>query len=190
MKRILLFAFVNSFLMGCNNSVKEQISESQNQIFPETDTNSIIQDTIQSNKSNTNISSVSNEVDNTDKENFIKSRGITHEPISFLRQVEFPGDDKFNGKPIIHQMDLSADILKEFPDTLSKLAVDWYKSFDGYFPKAIADNFEEGVSQEIIVYPDRLTFEFQMFESKYDSVPYLIKKVTVKRNTTGEPFVE
>ena len=104
--------------------------------------------------------------------------------------MQFISDASLNGAPITIQIDLSQNILNDFPDTLSKLAINQYNSYQNHFPRAIADNFEEGTSREIIYYPKKLIFRFELFENEYYGKPYLTKDITVRRNNNGELNIE
>ena len=106
------------------------------------------------------------------------------------RYIEFPGDANFNGKPMTQQEDISSEVLEKVPDTLSNLAMERYRTYDHFFPKAIADNFEEGISREIIIYPKKLVFRFQLFENSAAMSPYRIEEITVRRNGDGTLYTE
>jgi len=106
------------------------------------------------------------------------------------RFSEFPGNDHFNGKPLVQQLDLSKKTLEESPDTLSNLAMESYKGFEGSFPTSISCNFDEGTSKEHISYPKKLIFRFQIFENEFATKPYLTKDVVVKRTDEGVSYTE
>lgn len=46
------------------------------------------------------------------------------------RYSDFPHDENFNGKPITQQEDMPKEILEKHPDTLSKIALARYRTFD------------------------------------------------------------
>ncbi|REK05664.1 MAG: hypothetical protein DWQ44_06765 [Bacteroidetes bacterium] len=106
------------------------------------------------------------------------------------RHIEFPGDANFNSKPMTQQVEIPKEILEKHPDTLSKLAIERYKTYDNFFPKSIADNFNEMKSTEHIHYPKVLTFRFELFENKNANKPYHIEEVKVIRNPNGEIYTE
>ena len=108
---------------------------------------------------------------------------------SFGRIVEFPGNNNFNGKPLVQQLEIKSKILSLFPDTLKQIAKESYLSFESFFPVSIADNFEKGISTKQIYYP-KLIFQLQVFENVYASEPYLEKMIVVKKETNGELTVE
>ncbi|MBN2892316.1 MAG: hypothetical protein JXL97_10635 [Bacteroidales bacterium] len=111
------------------------------------------------------------------------------EEIFYSRCIQFPGDNNFNGKPLIHQLDIKLEDLENNPDTLNNLAKNWYWNFKDSYPISISDNFEDGISKEIIDYPKKLIFEFQLFEDEYSAKPYEIIFVTL-RNENGELQIE
>lgn len=88
------------------------------------------------------------------------------------------------------QEDIPKEILENKPDTLSKLALARYKTYDHFFPKSIADNFEEGISTEHIHYPKKLIFRFMVFDNEFSETPYLVKEVIVRRTPNGELYTE
>ena len=107
----------------------------------------------------------------------------------YNRMGELPGNDHFNGLPLIQELDLASIVLKNFPDTLKYLAKSSYSSFERFFPKSIQDNFEEGISTERTYYP-RLIFKFQIFENEYSAKPYLEKLITIKKEKDGKLTAE
>lgn len=109
---------------------------------------------------------------------------------SAVRMIEFPSDDNFHGRPMVQQENIPAGIYKKNPDTLNKTAIARYKTYDHFFPKSIADNFENGTSTERIRYPEKLIFRFELFENDRAPKPYLIKDITVKRKPNGELYTE
>lgn len=106
------------------------------------------------------------------------------------RYIEFPNDAHFNGSPMTQQEEMPKEILENHPDTLRKLAIARYKAYDQYYPKSIADNFEEGISTEHIHYPKKLIFRFELFDNESSWTPYIVKEVMVIRNPNGELFIE
>ena len=123
----------------------------------------------------------------TNKKNPRKNEEMRESP---ARLIDFPSDNNFNGKPMTQQENIPKAILQEYPDTLSKLAIACYKTYDHFFPKSIADNFEEGISTVHIHYPEKLIFRFELFETEYSWTPYIIKEVIVRRNPNGEVYTE
>lgn len=119
-----------------------------------------------------------------------QKKQLDEKSVSYTRLIEFPGDNHFNGKPMIHQIEMTSKVLNNFTDTLSKLALTYYKTYDRYFPKAIADNFEDGISTEMVVYPKKLIFQFQIFQDENAANPYVIKEVIIRRNENREPYAE
>lgn len=107
-----------------------------------------------------------------------------------IRFIEFPGDANFNGKPMTQQEEIPKNILQKYPDTLFKLALARHKTYDHFFPKSVADNFEEMKSTERIIYPEVLIFRFELFENNNANKPYHIQEVKVKRNAVGEVYTE
>lgn len=180
---LLLFLFLN---LGCNKKV--DTTEIEN--LKQEETSKI--DSITSNTKNTILV----EPDTMDTVKVItqkqryKEKKKKETPISYDRIIEFPGDNAWNGNPMIQQLEMSSSIFNKFPDTLSRLAIDLYKSYEHFFPKAIADNFEEGISTEYVVHPKKLVFQFQVFKNNYQSKPYLIKEITIRRNENKEPYAE
>lgn len=119
-----------------------------------------------------------------------KNKHLIKELISYDRYSEFPSDDTWNGKPLVQQTEIPLKVIESYPDTLSARAVALYNSFVKFFPVSIADNFEEGISTEIISYPAKLIFCFQVFQDKYAATPYLTKKIIIRRNEKGETYAE
>lgn len=115
-----------------------------------------------------------------------KKQKVVVDQLGFTRYIQFPTDDNFNGKPMVHQLELEEKILNKSPDTLLKLAIETYQSFEQFFPKSIACNFEEGTSTESFWYPDKLIFRFEIFENEHAPKAYLTRDVTVTRNRNGE----
>ena len=104
---------------------------------------------------------------------------------SFELIGESYGDKNWNGKPIHQQLILTQKAFKEFPDTLNKIATSLYASYENLFPRAIADNFEKGISKEIIYYPEKLIFNFELFDNTNSKKIYSTKVITVKRDFNG-----
>lgn len=165
---------------GCNHPEKKKTSQEPNStVLNEIN---IGQDTFEKQKEKS-VSLIS-PAPPEKKANKKPSKRHSSEP-SPNRYLEFPGDAHFNGKPMIQQEEIPKAIFEKNPDTLAKLAIDRYKSYDHFFPKSIADNFEEMKSTEHIHYPQELIFRFELFE-KNAIEPYLIKEIVVKRNSNGE----
>lgn len=122
--------------------------------------------------------------------NKIKSSNQEEMNIPQSRFEMLPGYDHFNGEPMVQQIEIPKETFKEFPDTLSKIAVARYKTYDEYFPRAISDNFEEGISHEHVVYPKKLIFRFMLYEDEFAKENYLIKDIIVLRDKSGNPYAE
>ncbi len=187
MKRVIYIGIVLAFLSSCNNSTEERFSgsliENNPLELPESKDSFVNIDVEQD---SFNLSPQIKTIDTLkkiQKKNELKSPSPT-------RFVEFPGDDNFNGKPLIQQVEISQKMLEKFPDTLKNLAISRYKTYEQYFPITIADNFDDGISTEIISFPEKLIFTFQLFEDEFSSKPYLIKDVVIKRNEKGELYAE
>lgn len=101
------------------------------------------------------------------------------------RYTEFPGNKNFNGKPMTNQVEIPNEVLQFNEDTLSQIAITSYKSYTGFFPVSIADDFENSISTEIILYPE-LIFRFEVFEDQFASKPYLIKEIVVLKDSNGD----
>ncbi|MDD3685186.1 MAG: hypothetical protein PHE56_00330 [Bacteroidales bacterium] len=106
------------------------------------------------------------------------------EKVEFCRYEEGPSDDNINGKPVVIQMEIPHSIYKVSPDTLLIIVEQKYQSWEYFFPRSIADNFEDGISVEYIDYPELLV-NFQLFENGYSGNPYLIISVKVYRDSKG-----
>jgi hypothetical protein len=175
------------FMTSCNNSNNDQTIENRS----ETDSTHASQkkdtlirtakekDTI---KSDSQIKTVE-----TNKKDQNKNK---EKSPPLLRFSDFPDDENFNGKPMTQQEDIPKNILEKHPDTLSKIAIARYKTFDIFFPKSIADNFEKGISTEHIYYPQKLIFRFELFENEVSWKPYIVKEIIVRRNANGELYTE
>ncbi len=101
-------------------------------------------------------------------------------------KAETIGDEILNGKVLKQTIILSKKTGMEHPDTLQKLAVEAYKNHEHLFPRAIADDFENGKSVEKIAFPEYLIFAFELFENKAASKAYAIQKITVRRERNGK----
>ena len=172
---------------GCNNSKQDDSSSEPKQLY------SNVKVTVSDTLTKVNEESPSFQTDTTpqpekttNKKKFknLENIGIAE------RYIEFPGDANFNGKPMTQQEEIPKEILEKHPDTLSKLAIARYKTYDNFFPKSIADNFEEMKSTEHIHYPKVLIFRFELFENKNANKPYHIEEVKVRRNPNGEIYSE
>lgn len=122
----------------------------------------------------------------TTKKTVLNKKRIRRE---YLRSAETPTDAHFNGKPLIRQLNLALPVLQIFPDTLMHLAKDYYAGYVHLFPVSVQDDFERGVSTERIHYP-KLIIEFQLFGSEYESKPYLVKLISVKKESDGTLKIE
>lgn len=183
MKRLTLIATVFLFLLSCKSSTKNAKSEKQKQVIPKTISDN--QDTILSHKPPSDTNNV-HAFGNPEE----KNQNTQQEKIPFFRQDEFISDTSLKGSPIKNQINLSKKMFKKFPDTLSNLAINNYKSYTNHFPRAIADNFKEGTSRVIIFYPEKLKFRFELFENEYSETPYITKEVTIRRSENGELYAE
>lgn len=174
-------------MTSCNSSTKEQVSENLKQI-DELKVSNELDTLISKYKEQDSVKTdlQINTADTANKKMNKKSLEISYP----VRYIEFPGDANFNGKPMTQQEDISKKILEKFPDTLSNLAIERYKTYDYFFPKAIADNFEDGISTEMVMYPKKLIFRFQLFENGSASTPYVTKDITIMRNENGELYAE
>ena len=189
MIRLITIISMLILLLGCDSSTKNELS---NSIIPSNNdiAIAIIEDT--------NL--VKNQIEDTIKciiqnQTIVKDKNISEENTTkqthtIGRYIELPSDDNWNGKPMTQQIEIPENVWNNFPDTLAKLAVARYKTYDYYFSIAIADNFEQGISTVMVMYPEKLIFRFQLFENEYMSTPYAIKEITVRRNENGEPYAE
>ncbi len=96
------------------------------------------------------------------------------------RESEGVYDAKLNGEQILIQEDLSENILASNPDTIKNYLKGFYQGHERFFPRSIADNFEQGVSKERISYP-RLNFRVELFEDEYSKKPYKILSYSVRK---------
>jgi hypothetical protein len=174
-------------MTSCNNSHNDQTIENRSEI----DTNNVSQNQetlLQTDKEKDTLKSDSPiKTAITNKNNQSKNKEKSPPPV---RYSDFPNDENFNGKPMTQQENISKAILEKYPDTLTKLAIARYKTYDHFFPKSIADNFEKGTSTERIHYPQKLIFRFELFENEVSWKPYVVKEVVVRRNTNGELYTE
>jgi hypothetical protein len=107
-----------------------------------------------------------------------------------LRSFREPGRSNFEGEPIRQELDIPIATFEKIPDTLNKLAIARYKSYEEFFPRLIADNFKAGKSTILIDYPAKLIFSFEVFEDIYAQKPYVKRDVTVRRSGNGELSAE
>ena len=185
-KRLIPILVVLLLNAACNSTTDKTVKENSNQeLTIDIDSNKL-------NHADTAIAikQIKDTIDNQSQEQRYEKNKEEEIPISLARYSQFPGDDAWNGKPMIQQLEMNPMIIKYYPDTLSRLAVDRYKSYDQFFPISIADNFEDGISTEHIEYPKKLTFQFQVFEDEHQEEPYLIKEIVIRRNENGEPYAE
>lgn len=175
MKQLILLLSI--YLLSCNHS-DDSITANKPQAIVSSKNDSVIEPkkNIETKTENT-----------TQKINEKKKDLVMHQenPESFELVGESYGDKNWNGKPIHQQLILTQKALKEFPDTLNNIAISLYKSYEHLFPRAIADNFEKGISKEIIYYPEKLIFDFEMFENQNSKKFYSTKAITVKRDFNG-----
>jgi uncharacterized lipoprotein NlpE involved in copper resistance len=193
MRTILKIWLVLLISVGCNNSKQDDLTSGSKQddttskSKPSNDSNTLTRsDTVILN----NEESPSFQTDTLSKLKKTADKKQIKNRETYDRYIEFPGDANFNGKPMTQQEEIPKEILEKHPDTLSKLAIARYKTYDNFFPKSIADNFEEMKSTEHIYYPKVLIFRFELFENCNAFKPYLIKEVIVRRNTNGEVYTE
>ena len=174
----LLILLLTFFTISCNHS-DDSISVNKPQASVSAKKDSVINPKI----------NIEKKIENTRPEKIEKKKdlGMNEEkPESFALTAESYSDKNWNGKPINQQVILTQKALKEFPDTLNKIAISIYKSYESKFPRAIADNFEKGTSKEIIYYPEKLVFDFELFENTNSKMFYSTKAITVKRDFNGE----
>ena len=119
----------------------------------------------------------------------LKSFQIKEEVVDLVRMFSFPGDNNFNGKPLVEQIEISKMVLTESPDTLISMVKDMYNSFERYFPKSIADDFEHGISTEYTDYP-KLIFSLEIFENSKSQKPYIIKQYVAIKKRGEQVIVE
>ena len=168
---------LSTFIVSCNHSV-DSISVSKPQA-------------IFSSKKDSSISpqkNIENNIENTTPNKIRKKNdsGMNNEnPESFELIGESYSDKNWNGEPVNQQLILTQKVINEFPDTLNKIAISLYKNFENRFPRAIADNFEKDLSKEIIYYPNKLIFNFELFEKINSKKPYSTRVVNVIRESNG-----
>ncbi len=179
---------ISAFLIFSCSSPKEDNSTTRNsKIDLVSEKDSIAEDSLKTIAlANADTASKVNSESNLAKTNYKKEQKV---PDVYCRYLQFPGDDNFNGKPMTHQIEIKKEILESNPDTLKLNAVDNYSRFDMFFPVSIADNFDEGISTEIIHYTD-LIFRFEVFEDEFAAKPHTIKEITVRKKDNGELIAE
>ncbi len=101
--------------------------------------------------------------------------------VSYVRYMEGVSDNKLNGEIIIIQMDLAKSEFDNNPDTIEHFLNDYYSRLEPYFPRSIADDFENGISTERIHYPT-LSFTVELFENEFAAKPYK----TVNKSINGK----
>ena len=175
MKQLILLLSI--YLISCNHS-DDQISANKSQAIVSSKKDSIIHP-----KKN-----IENKIENTASKKIEQKKDLgkdQEKTESFALIGESYSDKNWNGKPIHQQLILTQIALKEFPDTLNHIAISLYKSYEHLFPRAIADNFEKGISKEIIYYPEKLIFNFELFENTHSKNNYSTKVIKVKRDFNG-----
>ena len=180
MKQLILLLSI--YLISCNHSDDSITANKPQTIF------SSKKDSIVHPKKN-----IQNQSENKTQNKIEKKKdlGMNQEnPESFELVGESFGDKNWNGKPIHQQLILTQKALKEFPDTLNNIAISLYNSYEHLFPRAIADNFEKGISKEIIYYPEKLIFDFELFENTNSKKNYSTIAITVKRDLNGRLTTE
>jgi hypothetical protein len=100
--------------------------------------------------------------------------------VQLLRMSESVTNDKLNGAPIMIQEDLSAKEFSKDPEQLKNRLRGYYLWQERNFPRSIADDFENGISRELISYP-RLNYVIELFEDGYASTPYKILNYSVRK---------
>jgi len=159
LKVITATFFIAFLITACNDNQKYQQSNFLNPSKYDTTNDSI--DTIFLTETKQKVSQIETDTN--------KIRQIKTIPVE--RYVQYPGTAHFNGKALVHQLEMSQTMLKMHADSLHKIAKLEYCNFENYFPRSIADNFEEGISTEHIHYCDIL-FKFQVFEDEYSRNPH------------------
>jgi hypothetical protein len=109
--------------------------------------------------------------------------------VELLRFEEGVNDDKFNGEPIIVQLELSKQILAKYPDTIKRFLKASYLQSVRRFPRSISCNFEKGTSNEQISYP-KLNYTVNIFKDCYATKPYQTKNFSVRKDINGIIVVE
>jgi hypothetical protein len=188
MKHAIIILSAISILVGCNSPTIENKSKLIQ--------HRIESDTIYFGQRQSIIKKNSNEEAQSQIENLKSRRRIkkvtqhNNQNSTSIRSVTFPTLEHYNGMPMLHQENLSQDVYLKHPDTLSKLALYRYEQFIPYFEKAIADNFEDGISNEIIMHPKKLIFKFELFETDQSATPHTTKFITVSRQKNGDLTIE
>ncbi len=178
----LLVLLLTFFTISCNHS-DDSITANKPQAIVYSKKDSVIHP-----KNN-----IEKKAENTIPQKIEKKKylGMNEEkPESMALTGESYSDKNWNGKPINQQVILTQKALNEFPDTLKKIAISLYESYESRFPRAIADNFEKGISKEIIYYPEKLIFDFELFENTNSKKFYSKKAITVKRDFNGKLTTE
>ena len=176
MKKI--FFTLTIFVSSCQSSTTEYIENKQKAIS--STKNGPLLSLIQL----TNTVAIDSSANQLNKIKNVKNSKTNSSSISLIGEAI--GDNNWNGKPVTMKIVLSQKNLKEKPDTLYKVAMSSYKNYESIFPRAIADNIQNGTSKEIISYPQRLSFSFELYEKEYSKTPFSIKKITIKRGDNGE----
>lgn len=180
MKQLILLLTI--YLISCNHS-DDSITANKPQAIVSSN-----KDSIAHSKKN-----IQNKIENKTPNKIEKKKdlGMNQEKPESIELIgESYSDKNWNGKPIHQQLILTQKTLIEFPDTLNKIAISLYKSLEHFFPTAIADNFEKGTSKEIIYYPEKLIFDFELFENTNSKKFYSTKAITVKREFNGRLTTE
>lgn len=82
-------------------------------------------------------------------------------------------------------IELSKKVADSKPDTLLSLLKQTYNAYELDFMAAgHAENFEEGISKPIIMYP-ALRFWVHVFENAYAEKPYLVKAYSIIKDYNG-----
>ena len=99
-----------------------------------------------------------------------------------LSQREYEGlsDAKFNGEPMLIQLELSEKVLAAHPDTIKNHLRREYLNQERNFPRSIADNFEKGISTERIYYP-KLNYRVELFKNEYEKKPFQVLVYSVRK---------
>jgi hypothetical protein len=167
-QKIIIFLLIAFLIYACNKNQKYQQTDFL--IPSKYDTTNDSLDTIIITEAKKKVSQIETETN--------KTRQI--KPVPVARYVQYPGLAHCNGKALVHQLEMNKTILKNHADSLHKIAKLEYRGFEDYFPRSIADNFEEGISTEHIHYCDIL-FKFQVFEDEYSLNPhsevYILTKI-------------
>lgn len=103
---------------------------------------------------------------------------LSETPVERIRQT--PHTSNPEDHLMVHQVDFPLDEYKSNPRMLEDLALQDYADFESYYPKHKGKKGEE-----VIDYPDKLQFSFELFESPYHTNPYKIVDLEVVRNDNG-----